>query len=72
VILFPIAAVWLAVMVIWAIRRGVFQPPEPEERVRERPRPPRGPRSRPHDGGPHDRLDRDGGARRGRRGSAAP
>jgi hypothetical protein len=53
VILFPFAAIWLVAIVVWAIRKGLFEAPPPPGQQRRRPRPPRSPR-------PHGR--RDGGA----------
>jgi hypothetical protein len=50
VALFPLAAIWIAFVVWWAIRKGVFQAPPPPDAVR-RERPPRPP-------GPHDRAPR--------------
>jgi hypothetical protein len=50
VVLFPLAAVWIAFVVWWAIRKGVFEAPPPPDSVRRErsTRPP----------GPHERGDR--------------
>jgi hypothetical protein len=65
-VLFPLAAIWVVAVVVWAIRKGVFQPPPPPGTVRRKP--PRKPK-------PHDRRDgarpaRGRASRRARRQSA--
>jgi hypothetical protein len=57
-VLFPLAVIWLIVVIVWVVRNQTA-PPEERAWARWRPRPPR----TPPRGRPHGSPDRSGGRR---------